>query len=145
MRGRLRCDGRGLANVDVVPLVDQLAIITGKKKMFDLIEGYFYPAKEAWQYHRFKEDIALLVRWGFKTYRLSIIGFSYGGWAGAHLAGLKFLRRPLFKECHKYSIISPGDHSLWLSHALDWAIWYWQSSHASNFTSVPAALSLPAG
>jgi len=42
------------------PGEDRLAIITGKKKMFDFEEGYFYPAKEAIDmYHRFKEDIAL--------------------------------------------------------------------------------------
>ena len=33
--------GRGLANVDVVPIgSDRLGVITGKKKMFDFEEGY---------------------------------------------------------------------------------------------------------
>ena len=41
--GAYDADGRGLANVDVVPIgADRLAIITGKKKMFDFEEGYFY-------------------------------------------------------------------------------------------------------
>ena len=54
-------DGRGLANVDVVPIgPDRFPIITGKKKMFDFEEGYFYPAKDGIDmYHRYKEDIAL--------------------------------------------------------------------------------------
>ena len=67
-------DGRGLANVDVVPIgPDRHAIITGQKKMFDFEEGYFYPAKDGIDmYHRYKEDIALFGEMGFKTYRLSI-------------------------------------------------------------------------
>ena len=65
-------DGRGLANVDVVPIgPDRHAIITGQKKMFDFEEGYFYPAKDGIDmYHRYKEDIALFGEMGFKTYRL---------------------------------------------------------------------------
>ena len=49
-------DGRGLANVDVVPIgPDRHAIITGQKKMFDFEEGYFYPAKDGIDmYHRYK-------------------------------------------------------------------------------------------
>ena len=36
--GAYDTDGRGLANVDVVPIgEDRLAIITGKKKMFGLL------------------------------------------------------------------------------------------------------------
>ena len=62
-------DGRGLANVDVVPIgPDRHAIITGQKKMFDFEEGYFYPAKDGIDmYHRYKEDIALFGEMGFKT------------------------------------------------------------------------------
>ena len=72
--GAYNVDGRGLANVDVVPIGgDRFPIITGEKKMFDFEEGYFYPAKESIDmYHRFKEDIALFGEMGFKTYRLSI-------------------------------------------------------------------------
>ncbi len=45
--GAYNLDGRGLANVDVVPIgKDREAIITGQKKMFSFEEGYFYPAKE---------------------------------------------------------------------------------------------------
>ena len=61
-------DGRGLANVDVVPIgPDRHAIITGQKKMFDFEEGYFYPAKDGIDmYHRYKEDIALFGKWALK-------------------------------------------------------------------------------
>ena len=41
-------DGRGLANVDVVPIgPDRHAIITGSEKMFDFEEGYFTQLKMA--------------------------------------------------------------------------------------------------
>ena len=61
-------DGRGLANVDVVPIgPDRHAIITGQKKMFDFEEGYFYPAKDGIDmYHRYKEDIAFFGEWALK-------------------------------------------------------------------------------
>ena len=66
--------GRGLANVDVVPIgEDRYPIITGQMKMFDFDDEHFYPAKKAIDmYHRYKEDIALFGEMGFKTYRLSI-------------------------------------------------------------------------
>lgn len=101
-------DGRGLANVDVVPIgKDRFPIITGQKKMYDFEEGYFYPAKEAIDmYHRFKEDIALFAEMGFKTYRLSIAWtriFPKGDEKEPNEAGLKFYE-DLFDECHKYGI-----------------------------------------
>ena len=54
--GAYDADGRGLANVDVVPIgEDRLSIITGRRKMFDFEDGYFYPAKESIDmYHRYK-------------------------------------------------------------------------------------------
>ena len=69
--GAYDADGRGLANVDVVPIgEDRFSIITGRRKMFDFEDGYFYPAKESIDmYHRYKEDIALFGEMGFKTYR----------------------------------------------------------------------------
>ena len=101
-------DGRGLANVDVVPIgPDRHAIITGKRKMFDFEEGYFYPAKDGIDmYHRYKEDIALFGEMGFKTYRLSIAWsriFPQGDELEPNEAGLQFYE-DLFKECHKYGI-----------------------------------------
>lgn len=72
--GAYNVDGRGLANVDVVPTgEDRFAIISGQKKMFDFEEGYFYPAKES-------------------------IGFYHH-----YEAGLQFYEN-IFKECRKYGI-----------------------------------------
>ena len=100
--------GRGLANVDVVPIgSDRLGVITGKKKMFDFEEGYHYPAKVGIDmYNRYKEDIALFGEMGFKTYRLSIAWtriFPKGDELEPNEEGLKFYE-DLFKECHKYGI-----------------------------------------
>ncbi|WP_277630931.1 6-phospho-beta-glucosidase [Atopococcus tabaci] len=100
--------GRGLANVDVVPIgEDRFPIITGKMKMFDFDDEHFYPAKEAIDmYHRYKEDIALFAEMGFNVYRLSIAWsriFPKGDEAEPNEEGLKFYEE-LFKECHKYGI-----------------------------------------
>ena len=96
--GAYDADGRGLANVDVVPIgEDRLSIITGRRKMFDFEDGYFYPAKESIDmYHRYKEDIALFGEMGFKTYRLSIAWsriFPKGDEAEPNEAGRCLLRR----------------------------------------------------
>ena len=106
--GAYNLEGRGLANVDVVPIgPDREAIITGQKKMFSFEEGYFYPAKQAIDmYHHYKEDIALFAEMGFKTYRLSIAWtriFPKGDETVPNEAGLAFYE-DLFKECHKYGI-----------------------------------------
>ena len=81
--GAYNKDGRGLANVDVVPIgPDRHAIITGQKKMFDFEEGYFYPAKDGIDmYHRYKEDIALFGEMGFKPIDSLLLGhgFSHKG------------------------------------------------------------------
>lgn len=100
--------GRGLANVDVVPIgKDRLPIITGEQKHLNFDDAHFYPAKEAIDmYHRFKEDIALFGEMGFKTYRLSIAWtriFPNGDETEPNEEGLKFYE-DLFKECHKYGI-----------------------------------------
>ena len=100
--------GRGLANVDVVPIgEDRFSIIAGKKKMFDFKDNYFYPAKEAIDmFSHYKEDIALFGEMGFKTYRLSIAWtriFPLGDEIEPNEEGLQFYEN-LFKECHKYGI-----------------------------------------
>lgn len=106
--GAYDADGRGLANVDVVPIgEDRFAIITGHKKMYHFEEGYLYPAKEAIDfYHHYKEDIALFAEMGFKTYRMSIGWsriFPKGDELEPNEAGLQFYEN-VFKECHKYGI-----------------------------------------
>ena len=102
--GAYDADGRGLANVDVVPIgEDRLSIITGRRKMFDFEDGYFYPAKESIDmYHRYKEDIALFGEMGFKTYRLSIAWSRIfpTGYGEVNPKGVEFYHN-LFAECHK--------------------------------------------
>ena len=77
--GAYNLDGRGLANVDVVPIgPDREAIITGQKKMFSFEEGYFYPAKEAIDmYHHYKEDIALLQKWALRPIGFPLLGLGF--------------------------------------------------------------------
>src|SRR5699024_8667637 len=100
--------GRGLANVDVIPVgEDRRPILTGKKKMFDFDDEHFYPAKEAIDmYHRYKEDIALFAEMGFKVYRLSIGWtriFPNGDEEEPNEEGLQFYD-DVFDELLKYGI-----------------------------------------
>ena len=100
--------GRGLANVDVVPIgEDRFPIIAGEMKHLEFDNEHFYPAKQAIDmYHNFKEDIALFAEMGFKTYRLSIAWsriFPKGDEAEPNEAGLAFYEE-LFQECRKYGI-----------------------------------------
>lgn len=108
VEGAYDVDGRGLANVDVVPIgEDRFPIIAGQKKMFDFEEGYFYPAKGSIDfYHNYKEDIALFSEMGFKTYRMSIGWtriFPKGDELEPNEAGLQFYEN-VFKELLKYDI-----------------------------------------
>lgn len=101
-------NGRGLANVDVIPHgKDRYLVMTGKMKMFDMDDEHFYPAKKSIDmYHRYKEDIAMFGQMGFKTYRLSIAWsriFPNGDEAEPNEAGLAFYE-DLFRECRKYGI-----------------------------------------
>lgn len=101
-------DGRGVANVDVVPIgEDRYPIITGQMKHLDFDDNHFYPAKEAIDmYHNYKEDIALFAGMGFKSYRFSIAWtriFPNGDETEPNEAGLKFYDN-LIDECLKYGI-----------------------------------------
>ena len=100
--------GRGIANVDLTPLGEERkSIISGKRKMLEFEEGYYYPAKEAVDfYHRYKEDIGLLAEMGFKTFRLSIGWsriFPNGDEEAPNEEGLQFYEN-VFKECRKHGI-----------------------------------------
>lgn len=100
--------GRGLANVDVIPWgKDRLDVASGKKKMLDFEEGYFYPAKEGVDfYHHYKEDIALFAEMGFRVFRLSISWsriFPKGDEEQPNEKGLRFYE-DVFRECRKYGI-----------------------------------------
>ncbi|GEN55851.1 6-phospho-beta-glucosidase [Halolactibacillus alkaliphilus] len=106
--GAYNTDGRGLANVDVVPIGNErFDIISGKRKMLDFEDGYFYPAKKAIDmYHHYKEDIKLFAEMGFKTYRLSIAWtriFPNGDELEPNEKGLAFYE-DLFKTCQQYGI-----------------------------------------
>lgn len=73
---------------------------------FACLEGKFYPTHEASDdYHRYKEDIALMAEMGFKCYRTSINwGRIYPNGDGeVNEEGLKFYDN-LFNECLKYNI-----------------------------------------
>ena len=74
LEGAYNVDGRGLANVDVIPHgEDRFAVLTGARTMLELEEGYHYPGLEAIDfYHNYKEDIKLFAEMGFKVYRMSI-------------------------------------------------------------------------
>ena len=100
--------GRGLANVDLMPLgKDRYRVGTGEIRMFDFDENYFYPAQKSIDmYHKYKEDIALFAQMGFKTYRMSIAWtriFPNGDEEKPNEEGLAFYE-DMFKECKKYDI-----------------------------------------
>ncbi|HIG0358553.1 TPA: 6-phospho-beta-glucosidase [Clostridium sporogenes] len=106
--GAWNTGGRGLANIDVIPIgSDRLDVILGKKKMLDFDNKHFYPSKEAIDmYHKYKEDIKLFAEMGFNVYRLSIAWsriFPNGDEEVPNEDGLKFYEN-VFKECHKYGI-----------------------------------------
>lgn len=101
-------DGRGLANVDVVPVgEDRQKIITGQEKHFEFDDEHFYPAKGAIDfYHRYKEDIALFAEMGFNVFRMSIAWsriFPKGDEQEPNEEGLQFYE-DIFKECRKHGI-----------------------------------------
>ncbi|MBR2787638.1 MAG: family 1 glycosylhydrolase, partial [Erysipelotrichaceae bacterium] len=101
-------DGRGIANVDLMPSgKDRLHTLLGKDVKLEFDEEHLYPAKTAIDmYHRYKEDIALFAEMGFKVYRLSIAWsriFTQGDEEEPNEKGLAFYEN-LFRECHKYGI-----------------------------------------
>ncbi|MBQ4342542.1 MAG: 6-phospho-beta-glucosidase [Erysipelotrichaceae bacterium] len=106
--GAYSLDGRGLANVDLIPHgKDRKLVLTGQRKMYSFEEGQYYPAQTGIDmYHHFKEDIALFAEMGFKTYRMSIAWsriFPNGDEELPNEEGLKFYDA-LFHECRKYDI-----------------------------------------
>lgn len=101
-------DGRGLANVDVIPYgPDRDSICKGKKEMLSFQKEYYYPAKTGVDfYHRYKEDIKYCAEMGFKCFRLSIAWtriYPNGDEKEPNENGLQFYES-VFKECHRYGI-----------------------------------------
>lgn len=101
-------DGRGLANVDLMPHgEDRWKVAVGAMKMFEVDSNYFYPGHDAIKMiDYYKEDIAMFAEMGFKTYRLSIAWsriYPKGDELEPNEQGLQFYEN-LFKECRKYNI-----------------------------------------
>lgn len=106
--GAYDVDGRGLANVDVVPHgKDRFPVCLGDLKMLECDADHYYPAHGAIDfYHHYKEDIALFAEMGFKTFRMSLAWtriFPNGDEAEPNEAGLAFYE-DVFRECKKYGI-----------------------------------------
>ena len=101
-------DGRGLANVDVMPHgEDRFPIGLGQKLHLDFDADHHYPAQVGVDfYHRYKEDIALYAEMGFNVFRMSIAWsriFPKGDEAEPNEAGLQFYEN-VFKELKKHNI-----------------------------------------
>lgn len=106
--GAYNTDGRGLANVDLIPAgMNRYLVMLGLEKRETFLEDEFYPAKEAIDmFHHYKEDVALFAEMGFKTYRLSIAWsriFPNGDEQEPNEEGLLFYET-IFKECQKFGI-----------------------------------------
>lgn len=106
--GAYNVDGRGLANVDVIPSgEDRFPVMLGKKIMLEPDKDHIYPAMEGIDfYHHYKEDIALFAELGLKTLRISIAWtriFPMGEEEMPNEKGLEFYEN-IFKECKKYDI-----------------------------------------
>lgn len=100
--------GRGLANVDLVPVgEDRFSVACGRKHMTVCDEEHVYPSHNAIDmYHRYKDDIKLFAEMGFKCYRFSIAWsriFPNGDDAQANEEGLKFYEA-MIDECLSYGI-----------------------------------------
>ncbi len=74
--------GRGLANVDVVPIgKDRFPVITGKKKMFEFDEDHFYPAKlQSICIIVIKKILLCLQKWGSRLIECPSPGVVFFQW-----------------------------------------------------------------
>ena len=100
--------GRGLANVDVIPHGSERNDVSrGLRRMLDFEPGYYYPAQTGIDfYHRYREDIALFAKMGFKVFRLSIAWsriFPNGDEEEPNEAGLAFYE-DVFRCCREHGI-----------------------------------------
>lgn len=106
--GGYNLGGRGLANIDVLPMgEDRKAIASGKMKMFAFDKEHYYPAKNSIDmYHRYMDDIKWFAEMGFTCYRLSISWtriYPTGVEEVPNEEGLQFYEN-IFKELRKYDI-----------------------------------------
>ncbi len=124
LEGAYNVDGRGLANVDVIPHgKDRWKVALGQKVVTGFEDGYHYPAQEGIRfYENYKEDIALFAEMGFKTFRMSIAWtriYPNGDEDKPNEKGLQFYE-DVFKELKKYNIeplvtITHFDHPMHLT------------------------------
>lgn len=101
-------NGRGIANVDVIPAGEERrAVMEGKLPMFACDDAHYYPSHEAIDmYHHVKEDVRLLAEMGFKCYRFSVAWsrlFPKGDEKEPNEEGFQFYDE-LIDECLKYGI-----------------------------------------
>lgn len=105
--GAYNVDGRGLANVDIVPYgKNRLKVMKGHGSL-TFQEGEYYPALRAIDsYHHYEEDIELFSEMGFSAYRLSIAWtriFPKGDEKSPNEEGLKFYEK-IFLLCKEKKI-----------------------------------------
>ena len=106
--GGYDADGRGLANVDVIPHgPDRISVLLGDTHITHIDSTHNFPALESVDfYHRWKEDIGYYAEMGFKTYRMSIAWtriFPNGDEDEPNEAGLRFYE-DVFRECQSHGI-----------------------------------------
>lgn len=101
-------DGRGLANVDIIPMGEKrFQYSTGRMNSLKLSEDFFYPSHTGTDfYHHYKEDLKLFHEMGMKCFRMSIAWtriFPNGDEDQPNEKGIQFYEN-VFKECQKYGI-----------------------------------------
>ena len=106
--GGYNLDGRGLANVDVIPHGEyRRPVMLGEKKITKITNDYYFPALEGIDfYHHYKEDIKMFAQMGFKCLRISIAWtriYPNGDENEPNEKGLLFYKN-IFEECKKYNI-----------------------------------------
>ena len=106
--GGILAGGRGLSNIDLLPMgPDRMEIAKGKKSNLERSEDYFYPSEVAIDmYYHYLEDIELLAEMGLKTFRMSISWtriFPNGDDKVPNEEGLAFYEA-IFKKLKKHQI-----------------------------------------
>ncbi|MDO4328710.1 MAG: 6-phospho-beta-glucosidase [Lachnospiraceae bacterium] len=106
--GAWKEDGRGMANVDLIPSgQSRYEVMSGRKVSFAFDEKLNYPAAEGVDfYHHYEEDIRLFHEMGFRCFRLSVSWtriYPNGDEDMPNEKGLEFYEK-VFRECQKYGI-----------------------------------------
>lgn len=108
LEGGYKANGRGLANVDVLPAKEKRnQVMQGEEVSFTCDSSLSYPSHTAVDfYHHYEEDIALFAQMGFQVYRMSIAWtriFPTGEEENPNEEGLQFYDA-IFALCKKYKI-----------------------------------------